>query len=215
MVVWDAGEQPFVQVDEEAGEAAAIGDDGVGEFVPECAVEVAWRDAEIATDIDDDRTDGAATHLGGDFLLGGEAGETRVLSLDGGLGFGGRGRGLPWRVWAACDGCAEGRWGEVLAARGALGQCGLEAAARRRPLMMRARMVAMSAVPKGSARRAKSGVAARCWTVAASCLPKSMSFRTRVRTRPMRLGVSGAARGGSGDVGAGSWASADMNETRT
>ena len=98
----------------------------MGEFVPECAVEVAGRDAEIATDIDDDGTDRTAAHLGGDFLLGGEAGEPRVPGVDGGLGFGGPGRGLLRGAWATCGGCAEGRWGEVLAACGALGQCGLE-----------------------------------------------------------------------------------------
>ena len=56
----------------------------------------AGRDAEIAADIDDDGADGAAAHLLGDFLLGGQACETRVLGGIGGLGSGGAtGRAAP------------------------------------------------------------------------------------------------------------------------
>ena len=47
-------EQPPVQADEEAGEVAAIGDDGLAEFVPECPVALAGRDAEVTADIGDD-----------------------------------------------------------------------------------------------------------------------------------------------------------------
>ena len=39
------GEQPPVQIAEEAREDAAVGDDGVSEFVPERPIEVAGRDA--------------------------------------------------------------------------------------------------------------------------------------------------------------------------
>src|SRR5579872_1623286 len=46
-VAGGAGEQQPVQLHEEAGEAAAIGDDGVAEFVPECPIELAGRDAEV------------------------------------------------------------------------------------------------------------------------------------------------------------------------
>ena len=88
MVAGVEGEQPLVQVPEETGEAAAIGDDGVAEFVPECPVELAGRDAEVTADIGDDGADRAATHLGGDFLFRGQAGEARVLGVVGGLGFG-------------------------------------------------------------------------------------------------------------------------------
>ena len=82
------GEQPPVQVPEETGEASAIGDDGMAEFVPECPVELAGRDAEVTADVDDDGTDRAATHLGGDFRFRGQAREARVLGVVGGLGFG-------------------------------------------------------------------------------------------------------------------------------
>ena len=82
------GEQPIVQVLEEAREAAAIHRDGVVDFVPECPVEMAGRDAEVVADIDDDGADRAATHLSGDFLFRGEARETRVLGVVGAPGFG-------------------------------------------------------------------------------------------------------------------------------
>jgi hypothetical protein len=45
VVAGDEGGQPPVQLIEKSGEAAAIGDDCVAEFVPECPVELAWRDA--------------------------------------------------------------------------------------------------------------------------------------------------------------------------
>ena len=75
------GDEPRVQVAEEAGEASAIRDDGVADFVPECPVEVAGRDAEVTADVDDDGADRAATHLSSDFRFRGEAGETRVLGV--------------------------------------------------------------------------------------------------------------------------------------
>ena len=48
---------------------------------------MAGRNAEIAADIDNDGADGAAAHSGGDFLLGGQARETRA-SWDGLAGLG-------------------------------------------------------------------------------------------------------------------------------
>jgi hypothetical protein len=57
------GEQPPVQLGEEAGEAAAIGDDGVAEFFPECPIEVAGHDAEVAADIGDDSADRPAAAI--------------------------------------------------------------------------------------------------------------------------------------------------------
>ena len=92
------GGEPLVQGAEEAGEVAAIGDDGVGEFVPECPVELAGRDAEVAADVDDDGADRAAADLGGDFRFGGEAGEAGVLGGGGGLGFGLGVRRCDWRA---------------------------------------------------------------------------------------------------------------------
>ena len=113
---------------EEAGEAAAIGDDGVAEFVPECPVELAGRDAEVAADIGDDGADRAATHLGGDFLFRGQAGEARVLGVVGGLGFGlgVRRCDLPSGARPAGGGLADGRRREVLAAGGALAKPGFQ-----------------------------------------------------------------------------------------
>jgi len=86
LVAGAEGAQPRMQVAEEAGEAAAIGDDGVAEFVPECPVELAGCNAEIMADIDDDGADRSATHLGGDLFLRGEAREAGVLGGVGGLG---------------------------------------------------------------------------------------------------------------------------------
>ena len=121
MVAADAGEQPLAQRVEEGGDAAAVGDDGVAEFVPERAVAVAGRDAEVAADIDDDRADRTATHFGGDFLLGGEAG---------GLGGGGRlgvgRRDLAWGARLMRGGHAGGRWRQVPAACGALAEPGFQ-----------------------------------------------------------------------------------------
>ena len=81
-------EQASVQVPEETDEAAAIGADGVAEFVPECPVEVAGRDAEVTANIGDDGADRSASHLGGDFFFRGQAGEAWVLGVVGGLGLG-------------------------------------------------------------------------------------------------------------------------------
>ncbi|MFZ0020894.1 MAG: hypothetical protein WAL10_26560 [Acetobacteraceae bacterium] len=117
-----------MQVAEEAGEVAAIGDDGVAEFVPEGPVELAGRDAEVTADIDDDGADRAAAHLGGDFVFRGEAGEAGGLGVVGGLGFG---RGVrrcdqPGGAWSADVGHADGRWCEVSAAGGATTQRSFE-----------------------------------------------------------------------------------------
>ena len=80
------------------------------DFVPERPVEVAGRDAEIAADIDDDGADRAAAHLRGDFLLRGEARETRVLGWSAlGFGPGVRRRELPCGAWRAYGGQADGR----------------------------------------------------------------------------------------------------------
>ncbi len=104
-------EQPPAQISKKAGEASAIDDDGQVEFVPECPVELAGRDAEIAADIGDDGADRAATHLGGDFVGRGEARETRVLGVVGALGFGlgGWRRDLPCGAWPTDGGEAHGR----------------------------------------------------------------------------------------------------------
>jgi hypothetical protein len=88
VLVGAEGEQPPAQVAEEAGEVSAIHHDGVVDLVPERPVEMAGRDAEVPADIDDDGADGAAAHLGGDFRFRGQARETRVLGVVGGLGFG-------------------------------------------------------------------------------------------------------------------------------
>jgi hypothetical protein len=122
------GEQAFVHAYEEAGEAAAIGDDRVGEFVPEGSVALAGREAEILADVDDDGADRAATQFGGDFGCGGEAREARVLGGVGGLGLGlgvAR-RDLAFRARFARGRHAHGRRREVLAALGALAQPGLQ-----------------------------------------------------------------------------------------
>src|SRR5215472_11442597 len=121
-------EQPPVQVHEPAYEAAAIHGDGPPDFVPECPVEMAGRDTEIEADIDDDRADRPAAHLGGDFLFRGQACETRVLGVVGGLKFGlsVRRRGLPCRARPTRSGQADGRRREVPAACGALAQLGFQ-----------------------------------------------------------------------------------------
>jgi len=122
------GEHPLLQVPEEAGEASAVHDDGVAEFVPECPVEMAGHDAEIMADIGDDGADRPATHLGGDFLLGGQARETRVLGGIGTLGFrlGVRQRDLPCRARPGRGRQADGRRREVLAACGAPAEPGFQ-----------------------------------------------------------------------------------------
>jgi hypothetical protein len=121
-------EHTRIQVADEAGEAAAIGDDGVAEFVPEGSIEQAGRDAEIMADVDDDGADRAATDFGSDFLFGGEARGARVLGVVGGLGFrlGVRWRDLPGGAGRAGGGYAEGCWGEVLAAVGAAAKRGFQ-----------------------------------------------------------------------------------------
>jgi len=52
--------QPFVHGAEIAGDVAAIGDDGVEEFVREGPVQLAGHDAEVTADLDDDGADRAA-----------------------------------------------------------------------------------------------------------------------------------------------------------
>ena len=79
MVARAVGERPLVQPVEEAGEATAVGDDGVAEFVPERPVAVAGPDAEVAADVDDDGADRATTHIGGDLCFRGEAREAGIL----------------------------------------------------------------------------------------------------------------------------------------
>jgi len=210
------GGQPPVQVPEEADEAAAIHRDGVPDFVPERPIEMTGRDAEFTADVGDDGADRPAPNRGGDFIFRGQARETRVLGVVAWLGFGlgvrGRDCGAERGPRAAGRRMGVGVRSRPRAARRM--SAASRTAARRRPLVMRARMTARSAVPKGLARRAKPGVAARCWTVAARCVPKSMSLRTRQRTRPRRPGLSVVARSGA-EVGVGSWAAADMNEAGT
>jgi hypothetical protein len=136
------GEHAPVQAFEEASEAAAIGDDGVAEFVPECPVELAGRDAEVMADIGDDGADGAATHHRvesggkpcGDLFLCGQACEARVLrearrlGVVGGLEFrlGVWRCDLAWGAGRAGGGQADGGWLEVLAAGGATDERGFE-----------------------------------------------------------------------------------------
>ncbi len=122
------GEQPFVHSCEVGGEVAAIGDDYVGEVVPECPVALAGQEADVAADVDDDGADRAATDFGGDFRFGGEACEARVLGGVGGLGFrlGVRRRGLALGPRCAGGGRTDGVWRKVLAAFGAEAQFGLE-----------------------------------------------------------------------------------------
>ena len=84
VVAGAAGERPLVQPVEEAGEAAAVGDDGVAEFVPKRPVAVAGPDAEVAADVDDDRPDRATTRFGGDLFFRGEAREAGIF---GGIGW--------------------------------------------------------------------------------------------------------------------------------
>lgn len=119
MVAGNEGKHAPVQLAEESGEAAAIGDDGVAEFIPECPIEPAGRDAEITADIGNHGADRAATHLGGDFRFGGQAREARVLGVVG------------LDVWRddlrcgsrpACGGQADGCWLEVPAAGGPLAE---------------------------------------------------------------------------------------------
>ena len=100
----------------------------MAEFVPECPIEMAGRDAEVAADIGDDGADRAATHLGGDFLFRGQACEARVLGVVGGLGFGlgVRRCDLPSGARPAYGGQADGRWREVPAAGGALAEPGFQ-----------------------------------------------------------------------------------------
>ncbi len=120
MVAGAEGKRAPDQGLDEANEAAAIHYDCVVDLVPECPIEMAGRDAEITADIDDDRADRTAAHLGGDFLLGGEVRETRDFAAVGALGFGlGIGRlnlpcgARPWR-----GGRADGRRAQVRPARG-------------------------------------------------------------------------------------------------
>jgi hypothetical protein len=122
------GELPQLRVWQEAVQAAAIHDDGVAEFVPECPVEMAGHDAEVQADIGDDGADRTAADFGGDFSFGGEAREARVLGGIGGLVLGlcVRRRDLAFGARFACGRHADGRGREVLAARGALAQLGLQ-----------------------------------------------------------------------------------------
>ena len=120
----EEGGRALSQVIEEAEAAAAIHDDGDVDFVPEPSFEVAGRDAEIAADIDDDGADGPAAHLLGDFFLGGEACETRVLGGIGGPGV--RRCGLPYGAWRTHGGQADGRHRQFLAALDAAAQPGFQ-----------------------------------------------------------------------------------------
>ena len=166
-VAQEEGGRALSQVVEEADAAAAIHDDGDVDFVPEPSFEVAGRDAEIAADIDDDGADGPAAHLLGDFFLGGEACETRVRSV--GRASGGAGcRVAPGAPMAGRRmGATVSSWPRSTRRHSLASSI----AARRRPQVIRARMTARSAVPKGLTNRAKPGVPARCWTVTASFLP--------------------------------------------
>ena len=128
MLAGETGEQLLVQVREEAGEAAAIHNDGVADLVPERPVEIAGRDAEVSADIDDDGAHGAAAHLGGDLLFRGEVRETWVFGGVRWLGVGRR--DLPHGARPACDGQANRRRRKVLAACGAPAKPDFE---RRRP----------------------------------------------------------------------------------
>jgi hypothetical protein len=124
VVAGEECEHTRIQVADEAGEAAAIGDDGVAEFVPEGSIELAGRDAEIMADVDYDGADRAATDFGSDFLFGGEAREAWVLGVVGGLGV--RRRDLAGRAGRAGGWHADGCWGEVLAAVGAAAKRGFQ-----------------------------------------------------------------------------------------
>ena len=96
----------------------------MAKFVPERPVAVAGSDAEVAADIDDDSADRAATHLGGDSFLGGQARQTSVL---GGVGRQGVGwRDLPWGAWPVECGWAERGWCQVPAACGAPAKPGFQ-----------------------------------------------------------------------------------------
>ena len=106
---------------EEAGEAAAIGDDGVAEFAPERRVEPARRDAEVTADVDDHGADRTTAQLGGNFQLRGKLREMRILGAPGVAGFGRPGirpRNLLGRAGAGRGG---GRGREVPTACGAAG----------------------------------------------------------------------------------------------
>jgi hypothetical protein len=76
----------------------------------------------------DDSADRTTTHLGGEFLLHGQAREARVLGLVGTLGFAlGIGwRDLPCGARPQRGWQADGRWHEVLAACGAPAQPGFQ-----------------------------------------------------------------------------------------
>jgi hypothetical protein len=157
------GEQPVAQVAEEAGEASAMDDDGVAEFVPECPVELAGRDAEITADIGDDGADRAQAHLGSDFLGRGQVCEAQVPGVAGRLGFR---SGVPRRDLLSgarsADGwLADGRWREVLAAGCSLAKPGFQRHGAAQAIGDAGEMTARSAVPKGLANRAKPGSVAR------------------------------------------------------
>jgi len=151
-----------MQGPEEPGEAPAIHHDGVVDFIPEGPIKIPGGDAEVTADVDDDCADRPAPHLGGDFLLGGQMGEMRIV-------VGGQWSGLDdrWRdlaCWALCARRrqAHGRHREISAAGGAGLSLASSAAARRTPRVMRARMSARSAVPKGLTKGTKPEAAARC-----------------------------------------------------
>ena len=82
----------------------------MAEFVPECPVELAGHDAEVAADVGDDGADRPAPHLGGDFLFRGQAREARVPRVVSrvvsalGFGLGVRRRDLQRKARPACVG---------------------------------------------------------------------------------------------------------------
>ena len=97
----------------------------MAEFVPECPIEVAGRDAEVAADIDDDGADragGAPPRRFPPPWAGVRGAGPRVGSVGPGV----RRCGLPCGAWRAHGGQADGRRREVLAARGAPAEPGFQ-----------------------------------------------------------------------------------------
>ena len=123
---------------------------------------VVCRDAEVATDIGDG-ADRAAAHLVRDFCRRGQTDDA---------GLGRDGAGVHLRGGARLGvgrGAHRGRRG--VPRRRRRSSLASSAAARSRPRVMRARMSAMSMVPKFSVMSVRLVAAVRCCSVVASCLP--------------------------------------------
>ena len=142
----------------QVGKAAALSDDDGLQFPPE---RVAGQDAEVAADVGDDGADRLAADLGGDLLRGGQACEAGVASSAAGAAACRGARGV------AGDEAPRGAASRRSALRRSLASSAL---ARCRPRGMRARICAISAVPKQDMTEPGS-VKARRRIVAASSLP--------------------------------------------